>query len=1178
MRPVEQYLHDLNDIHRAGAAVKETSYYGTLEHFLNEIGKTLKPKVRCIINIQNTGAGIPDGGLFSADQFEKGSNAKPLPGQIPSRGAMEVKGTSEDVWKTAKSAQVAKYLSKYGQVLVTNYRDFVLVGKDASGNPIMLESYHLGSSETDFWALAANPRNAADEHDERLVEYLKRVMLHPAPLADPKDVAWFLASYAREAKARIEGKNLPALDTIRATLEEALGLKFEGTKGERFFRATLVQTLFYGVFSAWVLWSKEHAPSDQQARFDWRVAAWSLHVPMIRVLFEQVATPSKLEALKLTEVLDWTASTLNRVDRAAFFTKFEEGRAVQYFYEPFLEAFDPVLRKELGVWYTPPEIVQYMVARVDTVLREELAIEDGLADSRVLVIDPCCGTGTYLLEVLKRITQTLREKGEDALLGSEVKRAAMQRVYGFEILPAPFVVAHLQLGLLLQNLGAPFADDKNERAGIYLTNALTGWEKTNVAKQPLPLPEFAEERDRAEKVKQDEPILVILGNPPYNAFAGVSPKEEQGLVEPYKEGLISEWVIKKFNLDDLYVRFFRLAERRIAEMTGKGIVCYISNHSWVKEPSYVVLRKRLLESFDRFWIENMHGNRKISEYAPDGRTSETIFAVPGFSIGIKQGIVISLWSRSGKKHSHPQVLFRDDIDAAKAVERRTQLLESLKALDFDSHYQAAAPDKDNRFSFRPLKISPEYLTWPKVVDLCGAGASNGLMEKRGGALIDIDRSALEKRMQMYYNRQVDWDTLKALGTGLTEDAARFDAKKARTKVLAAEKYQDDHLRRYAIRPFDTRWCYYTAIRPLWNEPRPSLWAQCWDGNSFLLSRMNAAKDPEGPPFYFVRGLSDDHLLAPDATCFPLRLRSVTALEKKEETKGQDSLFERPAIPSTSNLSAAARTYLSSLGLAEPDADASVAELIWMHALAIGYSPLYLSENADGIQQNWPRIPLPDSKDRLLDSARLGQQIAALLDTEAGVLGVTTGKLRSELQHLATISRVGGGTLNPDAGDLALTTGWGYRGDAGIIMPGKGKAIERDYTPDEMDEIKAGASVLGLTIEQALQHLGQTTYDVYLNEIAYWKNIPAKVWDYTIGGYQVIKKWLSYREQGILQRPLTIDEAREVMNMARRIGTILLLEPLLDANYLAVKTAAYSWPVLENQQPAMASVTPSPARP
>lgn len=424
MRPVEQYLHDLNDIHRAGAAVKETSYYGTLEHFLNEIGKTLKPKVRCIINIQNTGAGIPDGGLFSADQFEKGSNAKPLPGQIPSRGAMEVKGTSEDVWKTAKSAQVAKYLSKYGQVLVTNYRDFVLVGKDASGNPIMLESYHLGSSETDFWALAANPRNAADEHDERLVEYLKRVMLHPAPLADPKDVAWFLASYAREAKARIEGKNLPALDTIRATLEEALGLKFEGTKGERFFRATLVQTLFYGVFSAWVLWSKEHAPSDQQARFDWRVAAWSLHVPMIRVLFEQVATPSKLEALKLTEVLDWTASTLNRVDRAAFFTKFEEGRAVQYFYEPFLEAFDPVLRKELGVWYTPPEIVQYMVARVDTVLREELAIEDGLADSRVLVIDPCCGTGTYLLEVLKRITQTLREKGEDALLGSEVKRAA----------------------------------------------------------------------------------------------------------------------------------------------------------------------------------------------------------------------------------------------------------------------------------------------------------------------------------------------------------------------------------------------------------------------------------------------------------------------------------------------------------------------------------------------------------------------------------------------------------------------------------------------------------------------------------------------------------------------------------------------------------------------------------
>src|SRR5213080_5327299 len=197
--------------------------------------------------------------------------------------------------------------------------------------------------------------------------------------------------------------------------------------------------MFYGVFSAWVLWHKEKPLRKND--FDWKSAAWTLHVPMIKALFEQVATPTKLGPLGLVEVLDWTAAALNRVDRAAFFERFVESHAVQYFYEPFLEAFDPELRKQLGVWYTPPEIVQYMVARVDTVLREELHIAAGLADPRVYVLDPCCGTGAYLVEVLKRIAATLQEKGGDALLSSDLKRAALERVFGFEILPAPFVVA-----------------------------------------------------------------------------------------------------------------------------------------------------------------------------------------------------------------------------------------------------------------------------------------------------------------------------------------------------------------------------------------------------------------------------------------------------------------------------------------------------------------------------------------------------------------------------------------------------------------------------------------------------------------------------------------------------------------------------------------------------------------
>ena len=252
----------------------------------------------------------------------------------------------------------------------------------------------------------------------------------------------------------------------------ALGLKAD--RGDHFFRSTLVQTLFYGVFSAWVRWSRE-TKDRPAAKFDWRVAGWTLHVPMIRTLFEQIAAPTRLEPLGLVEVLDWTASALNRVDRAEFFRRFEDEHAVPYFYEPFLAAFDPELRKELGVWYTPPEIVEYMVERVDRVLRDELDIRDGLADRRVFVLDPACGTGAYLVQILRRIEKTLSVAGKDALVASDVKKAALERVFGFEIMPAPFVVSHLQIGLHLSHIGAPLSEE-HERAGVYLTNSLTGWE------------------------------------------------------------------------------------------------------------------------------------------------------------------------------------------------------------------------------------------------------------------------------------------------------------------------------------------------------------------------------------------------------------------------------------------------------------------------------------------------------------------------------------------------------------------------------------------------------------------------------------------------------------------------------------------------------------------------------
>src|SRR5271157_2038555 len=646
MTPLETYLRELRDIRSLGAAVDETAYYSALGNLLTEAGKKLKPKVRCVMGLKDLGAGFPDGGLFTEEQFDKKHTLKPLPGQLPSRGVIEVKSTRDEAWVIADGEQVSRYWGKYRQVLVTNYRDFVLVGQDAEGKFAKLESFHLAESERAFWAAAAHPTSLAKKIGARFEEYLLRVMRHAAQIAAPEDVAWFLASYARDARARIQDVDLPALATVRTALEEALGLKFEGKKGEHFFRSSLVQTLFYGVFSAWVLWAKQNPPTSK-ARFDWGLTARYLRVPMISKLFYLVADPRELEALKLTEVLDWAALVLNRVDRRPFFDKFQESHAVQYFYEPFLEAFDPELRKELGVWYTPPEIVKYMVERVDTVLREELNLPDGLADKNVYVLDPCCGTGSYLVEVLERIHRTLKERGEDALIASDLKEAAQRRVFGFEILPAPFVVSHLQLGLLLQNLGAPLSEKSKERVGVYLTNALTGWEPPKGPKQRLIFPELEEERDAAEHVKRDVPILVILGNPPYNSFAGISKmEEERDLSEAYRTTRRAP-APQGQGLNDLYVRFFRMAERRIVQKTRRGVVCLISNYSWLDGLSFTGMRERYLEAFDSIWIDCLNGDKyKTGKLTPEGEPDPSIFSTEFNREGIQVGTAIALLVRN----------------------------------------------------------------------------------------------------------------------------------------------------------------------------------------------------------------------------------------------------------------------------------------------------------------------------------------------------------------------------------------------------------------------------------------------------------------------------------------------------------------------------------------------------
>ena len=290
MSALETYLREVAAIRPV--AVKETSYYPALSNLFNEIGHGLKPRVRCVIHPSSSGAGLPDGGFFTPDQLRGTSDADLITKVPPSRGVIEAKGAGENADTIAHTLQVAKYLERYGQVLVTTLRDFVLVGKDVSGGAAILERYALAPNEAAFWQAALHAHETAAAQGERFVEYVKRVLLHAAPLTRPQDVAWFLASYARDARARLTGTDLPALAGIRTAMEDGLGLRFEGEKGDHFFLSTFLQTLFYGIFSAWVLWHNEN-PSRTE-RFRWRggvVSARAGDRRLVRATFHALAAP-----------------------------------------------------------------------------------------------------------------------------------------------------------------------------------------------------------------------------------------------------------------------------------------------------------------------------------------------------------------------------------------------------------------------------------------------------------------------------------------------------------------------------------------------------------------------------------------------------------------------------------------------------------------------------------------------------------------------------------------------------------------------------------------------------------------------------------------------------------------------------------------------------------------------
>ncbi len=392
-------------------------------------------------------------------------------------------------------------------------------------------------------------------------------------------------------------------------------------------------------------------------------------------------------------------------------------------------------------------------------------------------------------------------------------------------------------------------------------------------------------------------------------------------------------------------------------------------------------------------------------------------------------------------------------------------------------------------------------------------------------------------MEIYFDGAVDDQEIARLSGRAFTKTARFDPVATR-RHLVRRGFLPQQVLRYQYRPFDLRWVYWEPETRLLGEKSPEYYGQVFSGNSWLFTTGRTRKDAVEPGM-LIRHLVDLNLMDSGARGIPAYIRRDASLLEPDAGSGPKE-----------NLSERATAYSEQFGAASP--------ILLHHSGAILQSGEYRSENSGALRHDWPRIPLPDSKELLLASAELGRKVADLLDPETEVYGVTGGSVRPELKVIGVPTRVDGRPLNEKAGDLAVTAGWGHAGQGGVTMPGKGKINTRPWTEEERAAIGQGSEALGLSAQQALAQLGEQAVDVYLNDVAYWRGVPAGVWSYTIGGYQVMKKWLSYREKPLLGRDLKVDEVREVQMMARRIAAILLLQPELDANYAAIKDHTYEW--------------------
>ena len=947
------YLREVKTELHSTRGATELSYRGALQTLL----KSLLPDVTVTHEPKRVACGAPDYVLTRR-------NGLPL-------GYVEAKDLSARLDDDKHKEQFDRYRKALENIIFTNYLEFQLWRGDKALMRVELAALRGGKI-----------RDLRDnfEHFARLI---KEFGSHDAQtISSSQELARRMADKARllahvAERALTDKDNQIAENQILEGLMAAVKKILLRDITLKAFADVYAQTIAYGMFAARLHDQTEGAGGD----FSRHKAAALIPKsnPLLGNFFGHI-TGYNLDN-RVQWIVDDLADIFRAVDVAELMKDFvnTNGRADPFihFYETFLSEYDPRLRKSRGVYYTPKPVVDFIVRAVDDILKAEFRLAKGLADTtkttvkvnteemdkhsptgfkrinkgvhKVQILDPAAGTGTFLAQVVTRIHE--ERSSQTGVWSSYVKQELLPRLNGFEVLMAPYAMAHLKLEMILQQTGCNL---NSERLRIFLTNSLE--EHTDHGALSMDLLGLAAESEEANRIKEDAPVMVVLGNPPYSGISSNKGDWITSLINEYKHIDGEHFGERKHWLNDDYVKFIRYGQYFI-DRNGEGLLAYINNHGFLDNPTFRGMRWHLMRSFDKIYILDLHGNSKRKEKSPDGSPDKNVF-------DIQQGVSINLFVKTGKKPSGALgKIFHFDLFGERESKYDFIGHHSLNQVNFKS-LKPAAP----RYFFTPkdYRLESEYQKGFSVADLMPVNVSGIVTMGDKFAIADTE-TELKKRLTDFLSNSLSESELKQKFS-LGKNYAKYITDNKGKIVLKDDKYV-----KISYRPFDEKWTYFDN-KLLWRW-RVNVMRHFLAGENIGLVAAKRQSSPGSYNNVFITNkMTEGHFRVDINYVFPLYLY-LDADSEQQNLGGHSS--RKPNLNIDLVKEIAANLKMKFAYENEQRRNAFRPEDLLDYIYAVLHSPGYRETYREFLKTDFPRAPFPADKEQFLALAELGAELRDL---------------------------------------------------------------------------------------------------------------------------------------------------------------------------------------------------------